>query len=122
MSPPSGRRKEGSHPFGGTARSAKGAPNGVIGHPGGPGSAGPESRRWTAADGIHIDVRGLAPPGPLVAIVELIESIGADVTPVIVHHERDPVLLYGELAERGWTVERVDSVPGEVRLKLERAR
>ena len=87
-----------------------------------PGGTGPENRRWTAADGIHIDVRGLAPPGPLLAIVELIESIGADVTPVIVHHERDPVLLYGELAERGWTVERVDSVPGEVRLKLERAR
>jgi hypothetical protein len=41
---------------------------------------------------------------------------------VIVHHERDPVLLYGELAERGWTVEHVDGDPGEVRLKLERAR
>jgi len=57
-----------------------------------------------------------------VAIVELIESIGDNATPVIVHHERDPVLLYGELAERGWTAERVDSDPGEVRLKLERAR
>jgi len=79
-------------------------------------------RRWTAADGIHIDVRGLAPPGPLVAIVELIDSIRGDTTPVIVHHERDPVLLYGELAERGWTVERIASVPGEVLLKLERAR
>lgn len=87
-----------------------------------PGDAAAQGRRWTAVDGIHIDVRGLAPPGPLVAIVELIESIGSDVTPVIVHHERDPVMLYGELAERGWTVERIDGVPGEVRLKLERAR
>jgi hypothetical protein len=82
----------------------------------------PPGRRWTDADGIHIDVRGLAPPGPLVAIVELIESIGGGTTPVIVHHERDPVLLHGELAERGWTVERIDGLPGEVRLKLERAR
>jgi len=82
----------------------------------------PHARRWTAADGIHLDVRGLAPPGPLVAIVELIASIEDSTTPVIVHHERDPVLLYGELAERGWTVERIDAVPGEVRLKLERAR
>ena len=81
-----------------------------------------QGRRWTAADGIHIDVRGLAPPGPLVAIVELIESIEGGTTSVIVHHERDPVMLYGELAERGWTAERVDSVAGEVRLKLERVR
>jgi len=82
----------------------------------------PQGRRWTAPDGIHIDVRGLAPPGPLVAIVALIESIGGAATPVILHHDRDPVMLYGELAERGWAVERIDTVPGEVRLKLERAR
>ena len=86
------------------------------------GAPGSLARRWTAADGIHVDVRGLAPPEPLVAIVSLIESIGDGTTPVIVHHERDPVMLYGELAERGWTVERVDAGPGEVRLKLERAR
>lgn len=87
-----------------------------------PGAATAQAKRWTAADGIHIDVRGLAPPGPLVAIVELIESIGDDATRVIVHHDRDPVMLYGELAERGWTAERIDDVPGEVRLRLERAR
>jgi hypothetical protein len=81
-------------------------------------NAGAQGKHWTDADGLHIDVRGLAPPGPLVAIVALIESIGGDVTPVIVHHERDPVMLYGELAERGWTVERIDGAPGEVRLKL----
>jgi hypothetical protein len=82
--------------------------------------AGPSGKRWTDAEGIHIDVRGLAPPGPLVAILELIETI-RDATPVIVHHERDPVMLYGELAERGWTAERIDTAAGGVRLKLERA-
>jgi hypothetical protein len=87
----------------------------------GPGSRVPRGRRWTDADGMHIDVRGLPPPEPLVAIVALIASLG-DATPVIVHHDRNPVMLYGELAERGWTAERVDTVPGEVRLKLERAR
>jgi len=87
----------------------------------GPGSRGPRGRRWTDADGMHLDVRGLPPPEPLVAIVALIESIG-DATPVIVHHDRDPVMLYGELAERGWTAERIDTGTGEVRLKLERAR
>ncbi len=77
-------------------------------------------RRWTDADGMHIDVRGLAPPGPLAAIIELVESI-ENHTPVIVHHERDPTMLYPELAELGWTAARIDGEPGEVRLKLERA-
>ena len=77
-------------------------------------------RRWVAADGIHIDVRGLSPPDPLVAILELVGSIG-DATPVIVHHERDPRMLYPELAELGWTAERITGEPGEIRLKLERA-
>jgi hypothetical protein len=38
-----------------------------------------------------------------------------------VHHDRDPKLLYPELAELGWTAERIEGNPGEVRLKLERA-
>ena len=79
-----------------------------------------QGRRWVEADGIHIDVRGLPPPGPLVAILELVESI-ADATPVIVHHERDPQMLYPELAEIGWAAQRIDGDPGEFRLKLVRA-
>jgi hypothetical protein len=84
-------------------------------------NAAAKAKRWTAADGVHIDVRGLLPPAPLIAIVELIESIGSVATPIIVHHERDPVMLYGELAERGWTAERVGGAPGEVQLKLTRS-
>ena len=57
---------------------------------------------------------------PLVAILALVRSI-ADATPVVVHHERDPQFLYPELAEIGWTTERIDAPPGEVRLRLERA-
>jgi hypothetical protein len=85
------------------------------------GSDGPraQARRWIDVDGVHIDVRGLQPPGPLVAILELVKSI-RDATPVIVHHERDPQLLYPELAEIGWRAARLDSEPDEVRLKLER--
>ena len=76
-------------------------------------------RRWTTADGRHIDVRGLDPPGPLVAILDLLDTIG-DATPVIVHHDRDPQLLYPELAERGWSAELLPAGPGEVRLRLTR--
>ena len=81
--------------------------------------ASAEGRRWVDEDGIHIDVRGLSAPGPLVAILTLVQSVH-DATPVIMHHVRDPVMLYPELAELGWTAERIDAPPGEVRLKLER--
>lgn len=79
-----------------------------------------QARRWVDADGIHIDVRGLPPPQPMVSILALVESI-RDATPVVVHHERDPLFLYPELAEIGWTSERLDAPAGEVRLLLTRA-
>ena len=76
------------------------------------------TRQWADPDGWHIDVRGLAPPQPLVAILRLI-----DATPtlrvLIVHHDRDPMLLYPELAERHWVAERIAGAPGEVRLRLQ---
>jgi hypothetical protein len=77
------------------------------------------ARRWDESDGIHIDVRGLPAPEPLVAILALLRGLRGP-TPVIVHHERDPLLLYPELAEIGWSAQRIDAEPGEVRLRLER--
>ena len=76
----------------------------------------PIGRHWRDADGAHIDVRGLPPPMPLVGILRLVRAVGA-ATPVIVHHDRDPQLLYAELAEIGWAAERIDAEPGEVRLR-----
>ena len=78
------------------------------------------ARRWTDPDGTHIDVRGLPAPAPLVAILSLVQGSGSDAT-VIVHHDRDPQLLYGELALLGWGAERIDAPAGEVRLRLRRA-
>jgi hypothetical protein len=77
-------------------------------------------RQWHAGDGWHIDVRGCPPPQPLVAILKLVRSMRDD-TPVIVHHDRDPVMLYPELAELGWRAERVEAPGDEVRLLLRRA-
>lgn len=74
-------------------------------------------RVWNEADGTHIDVRGLPPPQPLVQILQLIEQLGDDGV-VVVHHDRDPQLLYPELAQIGWGAERVAGDPGEVRLRL----
>lgn len=79
-----------------------------------------EPRRWREADGVHIDVRGLAPPQPLVAILRLVHEQRDGDAAVIVHHDRDPLLLYGELAEIGWAAERLGAEPGGVRLRLSR--
>lgn len=79
-----------------------------------------EAKVWREADGIHIDVRGLEAPRPMVAILALVDD---PVTrpPVVVHHEREPLFLYPELAERGWRHAIVAGAPGEVRLILTRA-
>lgn len=83
-------------------------------------NAEPARRRWRDADGEHIDVRGLEPPQPLVAILRLVRDQGEQGLALIVHHDRDPALLYPELAELGWHAERIDGGPGEVRLRLTR--
>lgn len=70
-----------------------------------------------------MDLRGLQPCGPLVAILRRIEDLAARPTPddeFSVRLLRDPALLYPELVERGWTWERLDSPPDEVRLRLRR--
>ena len=74
-------------------------------------------RYWQEPDGLHVDVRGLGPPDPMVAILGHIDRPGQR-GPVIVHHDRNPVYLFPELAERGWRAIRVAGEPGEVRLIL----
>lgn len=58
-------------------------------------------KRWTDSDGVHLDLRGLEPPGPMVAILGEIDC-GAT-GPVIAYMDREPIFLYPELEERGWT-------------------
>lgn len=84
-------------------------------------SATAPPRRWVASDGPHLDVRGMSPPGPMVAILSLIDS-GEGEAGFTVHLDRDPVFLHPELAERGYAAAPVPGDPGEVRLKVERAR
>jgi uncharacterized protein (DUF2249 family) len=74
-------------------------------------------QRWSAADGVHIEVRGLAPPAPFVQIIQLIESLKVP-SAIVVHHDRDPLPLYDELAQRGWSAERIEGDVGEFRLRL----
>ena len=79
---------------------------------------GKAARVWSEDEDWHIDVRGLEPPEPMRAILSLIETPAVS-GPVIVHHEREPVYLYPELAERGWRWSLIPGEEGEVRLRLE---
>jgi len=74
---------------------------------------------WIENGTTHIDVRGLGAPEPMVAILTLLEQPEQS-GPVIVHHDRNPVYLYPELAERGWGYEISLNEPGNVRLYLTR--
>ena len=75
---------------------------------------------WQDREGWHIDVRGLAPPQPLVQILQLLRALPRDAV-VVVHHDREPLMLYPELAQIGWAAERIAGEPGEVRLRLSAA-
>lgn len=77
------------------------------------------ARQWTEDGAYHVDVRGLAPPQPLVAILRLVRSAPPGAS-VVAHLDRDPMLLYPELAELGWEARPLDGDPGEVRLLLRR--
>ena len=76
------------------------------------------TRIWNAADGLHLDVRGLECPQPLVEILRVID--GGGVTALIVHLDQEPLLLYAELDDRGWNHEMLPADADGVRLRLTR--
>jgi hypothetical protein len=73
------------------------------------------AREWDEDGTSHIDVRGLPPPQPLVAILRRVYGLRRG-QELVVHHDRDPLLLYPELAEIRWYAQRVPAPAGEVRL------
>jgi uncharacterized protein (DUF2249 family) len=50
---------------------------------------------------VTMDVRGMEPPGPMVAILEKLAELGPGAQ-LRVHHHREPVLLYEKLKLRGY--------------------
>lgn len=76
--------------------------------------AGPEdgSRKWRTSEGTHVDVRGLAPPESAVEILQLIDSGDADAI-VIAHLDCEPIFLYPELDDRGWSYEIISASCGD---------
>lgn len=68
---------------------------------------------WLASDAVHIDVRGLEPPGPMVEILKLIDG-GDDGQVIVAHLDREPIFLYPELDDRGWSHEILSSTCGNL--------
>lgn len=78
---------------------------------------GAPGKSWQSDDGLHIDTRGLLPPDPMVAILWHIQQPDQR-GPITAYFDRDPIHLFAELAERGWSHEYLARQPGEVRLTL----
>ena len=77
----------------------------------------PGTREWTEAGVSHLEVRALAAPHPLIAILRRVQRMERD-EELVVHHHRDPVMLYPELEAMGWEALPVEAPAGEVRLRL----
>jgi hypothetical protein len=84
-------------------------------------------RRWRTQDAMHVDVRGLPCPEPLVAVLRLIDS-GEAGDLLLAHLGQEPLLLYPELDERGWRYRLIAPLgdtplpDGEVVLEISRPR
>jgi hypothetical protein len=63
---------------------------------------------WHTPEAVHIDVRGLEAPEPMVAILRMIDQGEVD-SVLIAHLDREPIFLYPELDDRGWSHEIVAS-------------
>ena len=70
------------------------------------------SRMWRTAEGIHLDLRGLQSPELMATVLRTIESREIDAA-LVGHFDREPISLYPELEERGWSHEIVESHCGD---------
>jgi uncharacterized protein (DUF2249 family) len=66
-----------------------------------------------------IDVRGLEPPQPMVAVLERIETLKPGESLTVVH-DRRPTFLYPQLDARGFAHRTDEPEPGVVRIMIER--
>jgi hypothetical protein len=83
------------------------------------------ARVWRTAEAVHVDVRGLEPPEPMVEILGLIDR-GEAGDVLIAHLDREPIFLYPELDDRGWVHQALELSCGgsdcadEVRVRIVR--
>ena len=66
---------------------------------------------------IHLDTRGMEPPGPLVRILTTLETLGEGQS-LVAHIDREPLLLFPELIERGWVYEGAPQTDGSFFIRI----
>ncbi len=66
-----------------------------------------------------LDVRGLEPPQPMVAVLERLETLRPGETLTVIH-DRRPMFLYPQLDARGFTHGTEEREPGVVRIVIRR--
>jgi len=64
-----------------------------------------------------LDVRGLEPPQPMVAVLERLQMLRPGETLTVIH-DRRPMFLYPQLDERGFVHETDEPEPGLVRIVI----
>jgi uncharacterized protein (DUF2249 family) len=67
----------------------------------------------------QLDTRGMEPPEPLLRILNVLETLGAGQR-LIAHIDREPLLLYPELVERGWAYEGASQPDGSFIIRISR--
>ena len=65
---------------------------------------GGRSETWLEGGALHIDVRGLVPPQPMLAVLSLLDGDKVE-DRLVVHIDREPIYLFPELEERGCVYE-----------------
>ncbi|HEV7215214.1 MAG TPA: DUF2249 domain-containing protein, partial [Chloroflexota bacterium] len=66
---------------------------------------------------VQIDVSDLAPPEPMVRILEALEQLAPGQT-LLVEHVRRPVYLYAQLDAKGYQHTTEELGPGRVQLRI----
>jgi len=61
---------------------------------------------------VELDVRGMEPPGPMMAILEKLVELGPGAQLLVAHH-REPVLLYDKLKLRGYAAHTTRRAEGD---------
>lgn len=68
-----------------------------------------------------LDTRGMEPPGPLLLILNRLETLSNEQR-LIAHIDREPLLLFPELLERGWAYEGAFQADGGYIIHIRRPR
>jgi uncharacterized protein (DUF2249 family) len=84
-----------------------------------PVTAKGESAQAAKSRMIEIDVRGLEPPEPMVKIIETLPQIDKD-SVLLVHHHREPVMLYDKLEHLGYQASTEKVSEGYYKVRITR--